>query len=292
MVSPLADAIPADSCPRCCKRIQAEVSELGSFRVAINGRYATLFVQFVRCDQHRPPVACLPCETLKLLLPYTAPGTACSSISACSAFSSALAHSCFNCNTDAAADTLPSTRISSFSGTVFRSVPLRERIVPLYVGFAPCFSGRRILRSGWRPRRTAQTPPPALLRPHPPAPQCPCVKPHSATVTAKPPSVQSLADSTRPSSIIWMMAFCSAASFSSSNAGGNPQIWPRISLANSDDPNSASASAASPGSDPRSKTIAWSDLLEVRPHGFVHVFQDADDTHHRRGINPSPRVSL
>ena len=76
----------------------------------------------------------------------------------------------------------------------------------------------------------------------------PRAKPHSARVTAKPPSEQSLADSTSPSPIISTIAFCRPLPCSSSSDGGKPQTWPRISLAYSDEPNSASTSEASPGS--------------------------------------------
>src|SRR5581483_6067785 len=81
-------------------------------------------------------------------------------------------------------------------------------------------------------------------------------KEHQAKATTTPPSEQSCAESTNPAPINSTIAFCSAASFSSSSAGGNPHSWPTTSLAYSDEPNSVSASVASPGSEPRNRTTA------------------------------------
>ena len=58
-------------------------------------------------------------------------------------------------------------------------------------------------------------------------------------------------------------------------------------MAYSDEPNSASTSKVSPGS----VALAQQGFdravrrLEMRAHGFVHVFEDANDSDHRRGIN-------
>src|SRR5215469_1521576 len=43
--------------PAMLQRVQAEVSELGSFGVAVNRSHSALFMQFVQLNHHRSPVS-------------------------------------------------------------------------------------------------------------------------------------------------------------------------------------------------------------------------------------------
>ena len=65
---------------------------------------------------------------------------------------------------------------------------------------------------------------------------------HGSSLPAQPEQVQSRPSAKQPLGL-------------SSSAGGNPQTAPKISFAYSDEPNSVSASVASPGSEARNRTI-------------------------------------
>ena len=48
--------MPALSCPRCCKRVQPEVGQIGGLRMTVNRKDSAFFVQFVEHWLLPPPV--------------------------------------------------------------------------------------------------------------------------------------------------------------------------------------------------------------------------------------------
>ena len=179
----------------------------------------------------------------------------------------------------------PSTRISKLSELCSRLLCAEARILPLLLGFSPhlLWSQEITIRLASSPNSTNSAAVRCELRstcaPMPPA------KPHSASVTAIPPSEQSFADSTSPWSIISRRLLQRRFLLQLQRRRKAPHL-PRTSLAYSDEPNSASASTASPPPIRVSRTSARPGSLKLRPTCLVHVFHHADDAQHRRRVNP------
>src|ERR1041385_2666249 len=219
------------------QRVQPEVGKRLRFGVRVDRDYAAFVVKFV--------------ESHKFVLTQSYETN---SGSAFNAASIAPSYPSRNSFTDADTTTRPSSLISTLSETVCpmtsaerlyftASCWIRERLLWSQEMITRLASSPNRTNSGDKPLDTRST-----LIPKPLA------NPDSASATANPPSLQSWIESAKPAFDKWTKAFCKALSRSSSRAGGKPQTEPRISLAYSEEPNSVSASVASPGSEARSNT--------------------------------------
>ena len=257
--------------------------------MAVDGHHAAFFVQFVRCDQHRSQ----PSVSLRSLAPFRN--------------QLALLHSSgnqplFRFRVQRLLQRVCPRIFSSDTGrrhddsAVHSDFQLSRDRLPISSAERPYFPATSWIRATRCRVAGNQDPAGVLAKQHElgeqaarsqdrPARRCSVGEAAFRQRDRQSAFGAVLADSTRPSSIISTMAFCRPLPFRAPSAGGKPQSWPRISFAYSDDPNSASASEASPASEPRSRTSARPASLEVRADRLVHVLQDADDPEHRRRID-------